>query len=175
MVPSGGLSLCCSVLLRISGLQACGCIFWQGTKTLKTPWSTEQCSSKVPVLTLTLFPKGALLDPIFPAFLTWTQLMPLKFFQYLHSEILCSALGISQTRQMLHSSEWLYLHCIFILDLSPGLWLHTVCYFAQIDLSCQEGIQIILPECGRSPPCALSPLLPHAQTLIAEAGLTWEV
>lgn len=70
-------------------------------------------------------------------------------------------LGISRAHQMLCSSEWLYLHCIFILDLSPGLWLHPVCYFAQTDLSCQEGVQIILPECSRRLTlCPLSPLHP---------------
>lgn len=148
---------------------------WQGTKTSKPPWSTAQCSWEVPIQALTLIPIGVLLDLIFPTFLIRAQLMPLKFFQYLHSEILCSALGISQARQMLHSSEWLYLHCIFILDLSPGLWLHTVCYFVQTDLSCQEGVQIILPECAwmYHVLSLLSP--PHVQTPFAEAGLIWEV
>lgn len=90
--------------------------------------------------------------PNFPCLFNMSTVNAPEIFPILantYSEILCSALGISQAHQMLCSSEWLYLHCIFILDLSPGLWLHTVCCFAQTDLSCQEGVQTILPECGR--------------------------
>lgn len=106
--------------------------------------------------------------------------MPLNHFQYLHSEILCtvqcSAVGISRANQMLKSSEWLYLHYIFILGLSPGLWLHTPCYFAQAELSCREEVQRILPECGGS--LALLPSLPSpcpCTPSFAEARLTLEV
>lgn len=74
---------------------------------------------------------------------------------------------------MLSSSEWLYLHCIFVLGLSPGLWLHTTQYFAQADLSCWEAVQAILPACGRSLALLPSPPFPSLCTpQFAEPGLT---
>lgn len=103
--------------------------------------------------------------------------MPPKCFQYLHLDIWhtvqCSAVGISQANQMLSSSEWLYLHCIFILGLSPGLWLHAHCYCAQADLSSWELVQSILPESGESLtllPFLLSPS--PCTPSFAEVGLT---